>query len=156
MLDSKLPWLTLVIAVIAAGLCVVLSMHITALKESHLRYVAEVERDKAVALAAASAQATTWQQQKEEARNEADRRIAQLAADLRAARRAGDGLRDELAALRSRLDGAPIAACLEANDTLATLLGSCEGEYRDMAAAAQGHADDVRTLITAWPVVGGF
>lgn len=43
------------------------------------------------------------------------------------------------------------AACIVSATTHAELLGACEREYRSMAAKAQGHAGDAKTLIDSWP-----
>ena len=67
-----------------------------------------------------------------------------------AAAAAGGGLRDDIAAsLRASQDSA--AACAQHAAALGGLLGRCEADYRGMAAAAQGHAGDVRLLLESWP-----
>ena len=70
-------------------------------------------------------------------------------ADL-AAGDAIDRVRDEAA---KSIDAARVSheACLNNATTLQTVFNQCAREYREMGAAAQGHADDVKTLSDAWP-----
>ncbi len=84
----------------------------------------------------------------------AQAKSAQRAADARrasdAARTAGDGLRDDIAAgLRASEESA--AACHQHAASVSRLLSQCEADYRGMATAAQGHAGDVMLLLDAWP-----
>lgn len=60
-------------------------------------------------------------------------------------------LRNELSAARGRLSAATAAACRETAGAALELLGTCADEYRAVAAAADGHASDVKTLSDAWP-----
>lgn len=71
-----------------------------------------------------------------------------LAADAAAN---ADRLRHDLAAARGRLSAATAEACRATAGTALELLGACADDYRDMAAAADGHAADVKTLTEAWP-----
>ena len=73
---------------------------------------------------------------------------ARLAADAAAT---ADRLRHDLAAARGRLSAATAEACRATASTALELLGTCADDYRDMAAAADGHAADVQTLTEAWP-----
>lgn len=43
------------------------------------------------------------------------------------------------------------AACVVSAATHAELLGRCEQSYRGMAGKAQGHVNDIKAMITAWP-----
>lgn len=71
-----------------------------------------------------------------------------LAADAAAT---ADRLRHDLATARGRLSAATAEACRATAGTALELLGTCAEEYRDVAAAADGHAADVQTLTEAWP-----
>lgn len=71
-----------------------------------------------------------------------------LAADAAAT---ADRLRHDLAAARGRLSAATAEACRATASTALELLGTCADAYRDVAAAADGHAADVQTLTEAWP-----
>ena len=50
----------------------------------------------------------------------------------------------------NEIDGFPFAVLATA-DTLAALLDQCQTDYRAMAEVADGHANDARTLMEAWP-----
>lgn len=86
--------------------------------------------------------------------NEARTREITLRRDRDAARSESDSLRDQAATAARRLADAPPAAVLEYASTVNELFAECVRSYQDVAAAATGHAADVRTLIEAWPVNG--
>lgn len=90
----------------------------------------------------------------EGALNDARKREADLRRNVAAARTESDGLRDAIYAFRAKLPNATTATVAVAADTAAELLGACVNEYQDVAAAADGHAADARTLVEAWPVTG--
>lgn len=89
----------------------------------------------------------------EGALNDARKREADLRRNVAAARTESDGLRDAIYAFRAKLPNATTTTVAVAADTAAELLGACAAEYQDVAAAADGHAADVRTLSSAWPGV---
>ena len=93
--------------------------------------------------------------QYEGALNDARKREADLRRNVAAARTESDGLRDAIYAFRAKLPNASAATVAVAADTAAELLGACAAEYQDVAAAADRHAADARTLVEAWPVMGG-
>lgn len=88
-----------------------------------------------------------------EAQNEATKRQATLKAAADSARAAADSLRAQLAAIRSNSTGTEVAPASGAIDpaAVATVLGDCAREYSELAAKADGHASDLRTLMDAWP-----
>jgi hypothetical protein len=120
------------------------SMRLTTLRAEFALYQATSE--KATAL-----QEITWLKEKEEAENEAKLRFTKLETERTALSATAGRLRNDLAALRQRIANAAPSACLDASNTLGELLGACQDEYRTMALKAQRHADDVDTLIAAWP-----
>lgn len=84
------------------------------------------------------------------AQNQAQARARSLRMDADGARAAADGLRVATAeALRSA--AASHAACTERADSLGKLLVTVEEAGRNMAAIADGHANDAQTLMDAWP-----
>ena len=75
-------------------------------------------------------------------------RIAGAADDL-----AGGAVDRLLVESRTSLDAARVShqACLVNAAALEAVSTSCAREYRAMGKAAQGHADDAKTLSDAWP-----
>lgn len=108
-------------------------------------------RGELAAEKSARAREQAWAKQLEIANREAEARNQALEAAAAATAAAAGRLRHNLATLQQRLAGTPAQACHETAATLATLFGNCTDEYRALAAAADGHASDVRTLSDAWP-----
>ena len=74
------------------------------------------------------------------ARRDADRARSEL-----------DRMRDTLSATRGGVPGESTAACTQRADAAADVLSQCGAAYLDLAAIADRHASDARTLIEAWP-----
>ena len=74
------------------------------------------------------------------ARRDADRARSEL-----------DRMRDTLSATRGGVPGESPAACAVRADAAADVLAQCGAAYQDLAAIADRHASDARTLIEAWP-----
>lgn len=119
----------------------------------HARYVAESERNAAAAQRALLDQKARWLKEKEDAQKESEVRLAKVQADLTATTASAGKLRNTISTLRTRLATASQPAVIETASTLGELLGACEAEYRVVAEAAQRHASDVETLISAWPKI---
>lgn len=68
-----------------------------------------------------------------------------------AAGNANLGLRDTLAAIRDGVPGATTEALGKSVATLSSVLAKCTGRYIDVAARADRHASDAKTLDEAWP-----
>lgn len=103
------------------------------------------------ATAAARAKETEWNTHLQEARNAATIRERTMRADAARARHSADRLRDELATIRRDLPGLAADAVRVRADTLATILGHCTTEYRNVAESADRLANDRQLLIEAWP-----
>ena len=86
----------------------------------------------------------------QEAQNAAAISAQSARAAAAAARTESRGLRDDLAAARLAA-GESLAACNQHADTVGRLFDQCSGAYQELAETAQGHANDVRMLIQAWP-----
>ena len=71
--------------------------------------------------------------------------------DADAARTELDRLRNSVAAARGGVPGESAAACAQRADAAGDVLGQCAAAYSDLAAVADRHASDARTLIEAWP-----
>ena len=74
------------------------------------------------------------------ARRDADRARGEL-----------DRMRDTLSATRGGVPGESATACTQRADAGGELLAQCAAAYSDLAAVADRHASDARTLIEAWP-----
>jgi HD-GYP domain-containing protein (c-di-GMP phosphodiesterase class II) len=91
------------------------------------------------------------QQKLNEAQNAAAERETKLRDDYAAAHAAALGLRNTLAGLRNGLPTATAAACRQTSATALDVFGECTAAVERLAAAADGHASDVKTLTDAWP-----
>ena len=117
--------------------------------------IATLQQDFAVAAAKSEADAraaqltidTTYQ----EALNAARSRETVLRRERDIARTESGGLREQSADAARRLAAAPHATVLDYATTAGELLADCSRGYQELAATADGHANDVRTLIEAWP-----
>ena len=65
--------------------------------------------------------------------------------------KSSDSLRNTANAIRLGLPHATVEAARTAADAFATVFTDCQGRYGELAAKADGHASDVRTLEEAWP-----
>ena len=65
--------------------------------------------------------------------------------------RTSASLRDATATTRRGLPVASREACIKTADTGLALLDKCQAEYGRLAAAADGHVSDIKTLTEAWP-----
>lgn len=74
------------------------------------------------------------------ARRDADRARSEL-----------DRMRDTINASRGGVPGESPGACAVRADAAADVLAQCGAAYQDLAAIADRHASDARTLIEAWP-----
>lgn len=74
-------------------------------------------------------------------------RIKSLAADRDSLRAVADGLRDDLNTAANRLPSATPDAVLEYATAVNEVYGLCAIRLEQLAVKAQGHADDVQTLI---------
>lgn len=129
-----------------------------AYKVQDWRYTGQIEAIKAAQLEAVNT-ATREARAQESARFKGVQ-DAQAAAQTRAqvarrdadrARGELDRLRNDLAATRGGVPGESATACAVRADAAADLLSLCGAAYQDLAAIADRHASDARTLIEAWP-----
>lgn len=104
-----------------------------------------------------------------EAKEAADKREQELSAQVQEAQANGlkreetikalaaavgkssDSLRNTANAIRLGLPLATVEAARTAADAFAAVFTDCQGRYGELAAKADGHASDVRTLEEAWP-----
>ena len=64
---------------------------------------------------------------------------------------AAASLRGQLDTARSRLATANAATCADYAEASNAVFAECAAKYTEVAAAADGHAIDAATLISAWP-----
>ena len=64
--------------------------------------------------------------------------------------KSSDSLRNTANAIRLGLPLATVEAARTAADAFAAVFTDCQGRYANVAAKADGHASDVRTLSEAW------
>ncbi len=116
------------------------------------QYRAEVLAEKAAAAERVRKVEGDWNAKYQTAVNSARDRERVLRADLVAVRGASERLRTQASEAARRLAQAPAPAVLEYANTLGDVFAECSARYGEVAAAADGHASDARTLIEAWPV----
>lgn len=154
-LVPKWVWLA-VVAALSATSCKLkwdnsgLSLEI----EKGKTYVAQLEKSIAQANTARVQQLVENEQRARAAEQAASSRQRALAADARAARAELDGLRTALEAHdgpRLTASATPFAPGLDYTDPVPELFLQCTSRYIDLAAKADGHANDVKTLTEAWP-----
>ena len=121
-----------------------LGEQIAALKSQQAEAVATATRE---ARAQESARFTNVQ----EAQNAAQKRAQVARADADRARGELDRLRDTIRATAGGVPGESAAACTQRADAAGDVLGQCAAAYSELAAVADRHASDARTLIEAWP-----
>lgn len=117
-------------------------------------HVALLERNISETTASAAKQAASLEKSAREAEKTAAVRQAALRRDAESARTELDGLRVALSAYtkpRLTASSASIAPGLDYTDPVPELFLQCAGRYVDLAAKADGHASDVKTLMDAWP-----
>ena len=86
-----------------------------------------------------------------EAQNAATLRNKTLQVAAASAGAVAVGLRDEIAAIRRDLPQLADDAVRQRADAVGAVLAHCTDSYAGMAATADRHASDVKTLIDAWP-----
>lgn len=121
----------------------------------HRAELGEIRLEQSTAALHAQTQARAAEQsitsKYQEALNAAQTRTAQLRTDADSARAESDRLREQAASAARKLAQAPGLAVLEYALAVNQLFDNCQREYQGLAAVADGHASDVRTLIDAWP-----
>ena len=126
----------------------------------HIKHEQSIGYDRAVAeynvkLLAAKEAADKREQelsaQVQEAQANGLKREETIKALAAAVGKSSDSLRNTANAIRLGLPHATVEAARTAADAFATVFTDCQRRYADVAAKADGHASDVRTLEEAWP-----
>lgn len=111
--------------------------------------------DLRIAISAADAKAA--QQSRDlttavlKAEHEAKTRETEIRIAAAAAATESDGLRDDLAAMRVQLGELSREAAVERAAAIGVVLSQCAARHQELAQRCDRHANDVRTLIDAWP-----
>jgi hypothetical protein len=111
----------------------------------------KLETQVAQASADAASMAASFQSNVVKAQNDAKAREIPLRLAAAAALSESDSLRDDLATLRMQLDSATHDAAVNRAVAIGDVLGQCAKEYQGLAERADRHANDLKTLIQAWP-----
>jgi hypothetical protein len=113
----------------------------------------DVRSEWTAAIAQANAEARSLEQARQRRADEAGRlaaaREAGLRADAARSANAVRGLRDELAALKSRSQSDSPET--QRTSAIGELLAECSEAYRSLAERADRHVNDLRLLQEAWP-----
>lgn len=147
-------WLIKLVAAALAAAGIGYGIHVHNQAQQQIGYdraVGEYQAKKSIADRDSLVKERKLQKQKDEALDAANERETKLRADYAAAHAAALGLQRTVADLRGQLATAPIEACRATADAALAVFGECEDQYRSVAAAAAGHASDVKTLSDAWP-----
>jgi len=92
-----------------------------------------------------------WREKYDQAVNKGAENAQTLQREAAATRAAADGLRNTNSTLQQLLGSASTEAARKYAATYTNVFNDCVAKYQAMGAAAQGHANDVQTLISAWP-----
>lgn len=111
----------------------------------------EHETERLMAAASARSQEVVWAVKIEEAKNEGSKREKALRIELLSLADHTVRLRDTLEQLSIRLPERTADANRQAAATCYSVLGDMAAQAGELAAAADGHADDAQTLMAAWP-----
>lgn len=112
---------------------------------------AQYEANAALANRIALEQYAALERRKQDAVDAAVQLAQQNAAAADAARAESDRLRKQLSANADRVPAASVASLREYTAALSTVFGECVAELESLAAKADGHALDSRTLADGWP-----
>ena len=113
----------------------------------------KLEHAEAVASSAKSALklAEHYRENADAAVRKAEARAAQNKRDADRLRTELDGLRGDLADVPDRIRSATREAVDQYAATATAVFGECAARYSELAGAADGHRNDVQTLMDAWP-----
>ena len=103
------------------------------------------------AVDAAQKKTTALETKVKEAENAAILREKENKVLADAVTRASTSLRDATTSARNSLPSISCKACVKTADTGLALLDKCQAEYGRLAALADGHVSDIKTLTEAWP-----
>lgn len=145
--------LAIIIGVLTAALSfavVKLSITTYGLRSSRLEVKSlrlAIEKSKAEA----TAKTADLQAAVVKAQNDAKQREADLLAASDAAHNELDGMRSDISHMRSKLASATRDAAVERASAVGRVLQECAESHQDLARRCDGHVNDLRTMMDAWP-----
>lgn len=153
-----MPWLNPLFLRIAAMVAVVagllLGWHMLTSHYENIGYqraVAEYSEKQRVAEQNARIREQQMLNQIRKAEQDAAEREKSLRAEFAAVQRSNLGLRNTVANLRANLPAIAADACRQTADAALAVFGDCAARLGELAQAADGHANDAKTLMDAWP-----
>lgn len=141
--------LSIVLIVVSSALSAILAGGAAWQYQKH-RYEAEKADLYLSAQSALRAQEKRYAELVRKAEDQAKARIRATRVDADRARLVADGLRNDLNRAVTAASNTP-TTCPSTAAALGELLADVEAEGRKLAETCDGHANDVRTLIEAWP-----
>ena len=127
------------------------SLRLTSAKQEMVEFKQEQRKVYQDAVDAAQKKTAALETKVKEAENAATERAKENKILADAVNRTSASLRDATATTRRGLPVASREACIKTADTGLALLDKCQAEYGRLAAAADGHVSDIKTLMEAWP-----
>ena len=127
------------------------SLRLTSAEQDFTKYKQEQRQVYQDAVDAAKDKTAALETKVKEAENAATERAKENKILADAVNRTSASLRDATATTRRGLPVASREACIKTADTGLALLDKCQAEYGRLAAAADGHVSDIKTLMEAWP-----
>ena len=117
------------------------------------RAVAEYDAKLVIIQAEAVKESNTLRQQVVDAQNAGVKREQENALLLTAVNSTSIGLRNATNSIIRGLPTDTIDALRATTIALTTVFNDCQSKYVEMAKNADGHANDTKTLVQAWPVI---
>jgi len=106
-----------------------------------------------VAQEALTIETERMQRIKDEALEQANKKLQAREYDIAATRSERDRLRQQLNSNTEKLSKATDTSLVEYTSTLSDVFEQCAREYTDLAAKADGHAIDVKALTDSWSAI---
>ena len=126
-------------------------LRVTGAEQEFTEYKQEQRKVYQDAVDAAKHKTAALETKVKEAENAATERAKENKILADAVNRTSASLRDATATTRRGLPLISGDACIKTADTGLALLDKCQAEYGRLAAAADGHVSDIKTLTEAWP-----
>ena len=127
------------------------SLRLTSARQELVEFKQEQRKVYQDAVDAAQTKTAALETKVKEAENAATEREKENKVLADAVTRASTSLRDATATTRNSLPRISGDACIKTADTGLALLDKCQAEYGRLAALADGHVSDIKTLTEAWP-----